>query len=165
MGLLSKLFGKSAEEAANDLLNEVRKAAQSTTAQPTRQSPAAQTSGAVGNTDLPVSYGDSMPSEENQFNSGKTWLEYFTGIFHEQFAAYGVSCETQSKGTRAVFTFKKDGGEALVVELMSENCENQRVRRECRTKRVPYLRFYYDHYGWWNTRSYVVARVNSALKG
>ena len=36
----------------------------------------------------------------------------------------------------------------------------------CRAKEgVPYLRFYKDHEGWWNARSYVVSRIEKALKG
>ena len=30
-------------------------------------------------------------------------------------------------------------------------------------KGLPYLRFYFDHEGWWNTRAYVTKRVAEAL--
>ena len=28
---------------------------------------------------------------------------------------------------------------------------------------IPYIRFYYDHEGWWNTKSYVIRRTSEAL--
>ena len=32
-----------------------------------------------------------------------------------------------------------------------------------RAQGIPYLRFYYNHEGWWNTRSYVTRRIANAL--
>ena len=52
----------------------------------------------------------------------------------------------------------------LIVELKSESSEAQRFRRAAEAEGVPYLRFYYDHEGWWNTREYVYVRVREALE-
>ena len=46
---------------------------------------------------------------------------------------------------------------------MSENSEANKLRSACRAQGLPYVRFYYDHDGWWNTRSYVVSRTRAAL--
>ncbi len=46
---------------------------------------------------------------------------------------------------------------------MSETSSAQRVRKACAAENVPYLRFYIDHDGWWNTRSYVTGRIRAAL--
>ena len=51
----------------------------------------------------------------------------------------------------------------LVVEIKSENSEAQWLRNACAAERTPYLRFYYNHDGWWNTREYVDTRVRQAL--
>ncbi len=47
---------------------------------------------------------------------------------------------------------------------MSESCEAKKFRDDCVRAGTPYLRFYYDHDGWWNTRSYVAGRIRGALK-
>ena len=46
---------------------------------------------------------------------------------------------------------------------MSENSEANKLRASCRAQGLPYVRFYYDHDGWWNTRSYVAGRTRAAL--
>ena len=51
----------------------------------------------------------------------------------------------------------------LVAELMSERSEANKLRSACRAQGLPYVRFYYDHDGWWKTRSYVVSRTRAAL--
>ena len=62
------------------------------------------------------------------------------------------------------FTFTQGGRKALVVEIMSESSASQKLKNQCAAEGVPYLRFYHDHPGWWNTRSYVVRRVTDALR-
>ena len=37
--------------------------------------------------------------------------------------------------------------------------------QECAAAAIPYLRFYHNHDGWWNTRAYVTQRVRGALGG
>ena len=38
-----------------------------------------------------------------------------------------------------------------------------RIRKECRAAGVPYLRYYYNYHGWWNTKAYVIERTGKAL--
>ncbi len=106
---------------------------------------------------------DTVPAEECQFNYNGPYLEYFKKIFREDFPEYEAELETLQEWRRYKFTLRKDGGIALVVELMSENSSVQRLRRECLQNGIPYLRFYFDHAGWWNTRKYVRERVSKAL--
>ena len=104
-----------------------------------------------------------MPAEENQFNYHGTYLQYFEEIFRSEFAAYDVSRETVSDGKRHIFTFTSGGRKALVVELMPQSSASRKLRENCRRDGTPYLRYYYDHEGWWNTRSYVTERTRKAL--
>ena len=104
---------------------------------------------------------DIMPAEENQYSYNGHYTAYFSGIFAAEFPQYSVSQESVGRST--VYTFRQGSARALVVELMTENSEANRLRTECRRAGIPYVRFYYDHEGWWNTRSYVVERVRAAL--
>ena len=112
-------------------------------------------------------YGDEwdvMPAEENQYNFGGSYVDYFTKIFGEDFPEYTVSHKNAEKGSSVIFTFTKDGATSLVCELMSESSEAKKLREDCRRAGTPYVRFYYNHQGWWNARSYVKARVEAALR-
>ena len=62
-----------------------------------------------------------------------------------------------------VYALARDGKAAVIIELMNESSEAQRMRRNCEKAGIPYLRFYYDHHGWWNTRSYVRERIRKAI--
>ena len=178
MSLLSKLFGgdKNAEKAAKELLNSLLGAqnaqkaarpqtnaaaasaaqpAQSAAPEPVRAAPAPRG----------VSWGDEMPPEENQYNSGLSYEQYFESVFAAEFPAYRVEKEVTGYLSRPVYTFRSAaGGKALVVELMSQKSEAKKLRQDCEREGVPYLRFYYDHHGWWNTRSYVTERIRAALR-
>ena len=105
-----------------------------------------------------------MPQEENQYNYPGTYTQYFLDIFTQNFATYRVSHETVRKGKATVFTLWSGEQKALVVELMSENSSAQGIRNNCQKEGVPYLRFYYNHEGWWNTKSYVIERTRKALR-
>ena len=107
-----------------------------------------------------------MPPEENQYSFNGSYVEYFDKVFREEFPSYRIEHAPAPKGRRAtIFTFYNAQGKALVVELMSENSVARMLRQECAAENIPYLRFYYDHQGWWNTRSYVVRRTLAALRG
>ena len=111
------------------------------------------------------SWGPVMPAEPNQFNSGKTYVEYFYDLFRLNFPGYQVICQDLPRRVPATaITFLLAGRQALVVELMSEHSDSNQLRRQCQATRVPYLRFYYDHYGWWNTETYVINRVGAAIR-
>ncbi|MBQ7058721.1 MAG: hypothetical protein IJM83_05395 [Firmicutes bacterium] len=110
------------------------------------------------------SWGNRMPAEENQYNYPGNYVQYFAHIFAEDFPAYQAASEKDPKSSATIFTLYQAGRKALVVELKSESSESNRIRRACQMEGTPYLRFYYDHDGWWNTREYVVTRVRSALR-
>ena len=111
------------------------------------------------------SWGERMPNEPNQYNYPGTYWDYFADIFNREFAAYRVEVRKNPRSTaiRSYHFSNPDGAPALVVELLSQGCDANQLRRDCRRQGVPYLRFYYDHEGWWNARSYVVRRINEAL--
>ena len=110
------------------------------------------------------SWYEEVPSEECQYNFGGSYLDYFTKIFREDFPEYDVGLETVESGRRYKYTLRKAGDVSLVVELMTEKSEANKLRRDTLRAGIPYTRFYFDHYGWWNTRKYVVDRVKNALR-
>ena len=110
-----------------------------------------------------VSWGKHMPDEENQFSFGGSYTQYFEEIFREEFPMYQLEKESAAKGKAMIFTFMQGGRKALVVEILSENSGRKKVRSECAEQGVPYIRYYHDHEGWWNTRNYVVSRTRAAL--
>ena len=181
MGLFSKLFGDQAEKAARDIFKDIANAAnsintqnntnnnQNTSSNESRPQndgdgwaqPSAQQS--VSTAPSGFSWGEDMPAEENQFNFKGSYLDYFNGIFRSEFAQYRIECETVSGGKRHIFTFWLGEKKALVVELMAQSSASKKLRENCAAQGIPYLRYYYDHDGWWNTRSYVVTRTRAAL--
>ncbi len=176
MSLFSKLFkDKDTENAAKDLLKGLF---QANSSQPQHPSGTAQQNSCQPQNDYPpqnsfrpepkpapsgFSWGEEMPAEENQYSFNGTYLEYFDTIFREEFPAYAVEHSAGYGGRTTVFTLSAAGRTALVVELVSEISEPKKLRENCAQKRIPYLRFYYDHHGWWNTRSYVITRTRGAL--
>ena len=114
---------------------------------------------------MDVSYGSVMPAEENQFNYSGSYEQYFTHVFEEEFPGYEVRKAAALRSDSTVFTFWQGGRKALVVEVMSQNSSAKKLRSDCARDGIPYLRFYHNHDGWWNTRSYVTKRVQGALGG
>lgn len=106
---------------------------------------------------------ESVPAEECQFNSPGTYKDYFMRVLGEDFPGFEPVYEDVKPGRTARIRMMRGGETALVIELMSENCAANSFRRECQRNGVKYTRFYFDHKGWWNTRSYVKARVSEAL--
>ena len=170
MGIFDKLFGgdKKAEKAASDFLKKLadavgaeqkpqQTAAKPAAAEPVREQPAKPAA------DEEYDPWETVPEEENQYNFNGTYIEYFAHIFKEDFPEYRAECE-RPDGRRTVFTLYKGGAKALVVELLTECSEVKKLRKQCQSEGTPYLRFYYDHEGWWNLRTYVRDRVRSALK-
>ena len=178
MGLFSKILGGSngdkspldmLKNAAENALNEVEKAAETVqksfaengtsfreTAQsePVRRDPQPKAYGSPWNL---------IPAEENQYNFNGTWLQYFDKVFREDFPAYSVQQEPGRDSRSPLFVFYQNGIKRLVIEMKSERSSSQAIRRRCEAEGMPYLRFYYDHDGWWNVRSYVTGRVRAAL--
>lgn len=112
-----------------------------------------------------VSWGDVMPDEPNQYNYGGTPIEYFEDIFRTEFPGYELAEEAGLSGPERqwIIRFRQGGADKLVVELLSAKCEAAAIREKCRKQGVPYLRYYTDYEGWWNTRSYVINRTRAAL--
>ena len=128
-----------------------------------------------------------MPQEENQFSYPGAYYEYFAHVFSEEFPRYQIeeevrygSCKSSSGPVRTrssnggvprastAFIFRESNGQTdsrivLVVDVVSEHSSSHVRKDACEAQGIPYLRFYYNHRGWWNTRSYVVDRVRNVL--
>ena len=173
MSFLSKLLGgdKNAEKEVKNLLNGLFGNPQpGQAAAPKQETPAEETTSPqpVQSTSRSgFSWGDEMPAEENQYNYNGTYEQYFEHVFAEDFPAYRFEktyIDDYGKH-RVIYTFFSGGTKALVIELMTASSEAVKFRNDCRKAGVPYLRFYYDYKGWWNTRAYVVGRMRSVLNG
>ncbi|MCR5460809.1 MAG: hypothetical protein K6F51_13025 [Acetatifactor sp.] len=171
MGFLDKLFGSNvadklknaaetvAKEATNAVNAAVNSSSAATNARSASTAPAPSSSGAESG----FSWGPTMPNEENQFNYPGTYDQYFLDVYSKNFPAYRLTTEPVRKGSATVITFWSGEAKALVVELMSDTSSAESIRRNCYKERVPYLRFYYNHQGWWNTKAYVLERTSKAL--
>ena len=170
MGIFDKLFGgdKKAEKAASDFLKKLADAVgaeqkpQQSASKPAAADPAGEQPASPAANEEYDPWA-TVPEEENQYNFNGTYIEYFAHIFKEDFPEYRAECE-RPDGRRTVFTLYKGAVKALVVELLTENSEVKKLRKQCQNEGTPYLRFYYDHEGWWNVRTYVADRVRSALR-
>lgn len=174
-GFLKKLFGDAGSEISLDKLvkqvsdlaekvaSEAGEAVDGFTKKEETQAAApiyGEASGPSGD-----SWGPVMPAEENQFNYSGSYVQYFAHVFEEEFPAYEIRRTASAYSGNTVFTFYQGGREALVVEVMSQSSAAKKLRSDCARDGIPYLRFYHDHAGWWNTRSYVARRVQGALGG
>ena len=124
-----------------------------------------------------ASYGGDIPAEPNQYNYGGTWQSYFTDVFASEFPAYNVSPRMIYGIDSMVFRFDRGYSSArpeLIVLVLAEGISSGRLTEELKragfdlneykSHSIPVVRFYHDHAGWWNTRSYVVRRTSEALK-
>ena len=177
MGLFSKLFGKDDKEmeaALGKLKNLFEEAGINTDKPQTKPEPEPaprpeQAAAPASAEEVPLgpagqSWGEYMPAEENQYNYSGDYAAYFSDIFAKDFPEYQVSrknCDYYVKGMN--YTFTQNGVKKLVVEVLSDSSSSKKTRNDCAKAGIPYLRFYYDHHGWWNTRSYVNERVKEAL--
>lgn len=175
MGLFSSIFGDKKPDnpvlgALADLVDSAVDAAKNAASGSTEQPAAApvsqpQPQSAVPLFDAPsgVSWGDTMPAEENQFSFSGSYGDYFMKVYREEFPDYTVEYEAIGGGRAGVITFTQGGAVKLKVELLSQSSGAYKLRQDCRKSGTPYLRFYYNHHGWWNTRSYVTERTRTAL--
>jgi hypothetical protein len=172
MGLLGKLFGdddldRKAKGFFDDLTKSLQGQPQQGSTQPQQtQQPSAPAYSAPVQSNAPsgFSWGENMPAEENQFNSGLKYYEYFEKIYREEFPEYQVTKEFPYGEGRCVFTFISGSRIALKVEVMSQRHSVYKLRRDCQANGIGYTRFYHDHHGWWNTRRYVIERTRNAIK-
>lgn len=168
LGGIAEAGAKKLGEIAETVADELEQAG----ARPAQQSGAPQPSApqsSNGGWQPPAdpsgdSWGSEMPNEPNQYNFSGNYVQYFESILREEFAGYAVHTDASEMRRRTVFTLTGAAGKALVIEVMTENSESQKIRRACEKEGVPYVRFYFDHDGWWNTRSYVTRRIRAALR-
>lgn len=153
MGLLSKLLDALAAEKPASAVQRNNPAWPGTPAHT-----------AVKETRSDDRWSDVIPEEENQYNYNGTYYDYFQHVFREEFPSYRLERVLAPDARRACFTFWDEARQALVVEVLFRSCSAYRKRLDCENAGIPYLRFYHDHPGWWNTRSYVTKRVSDALR-
>lgn len=176
MGLLSKLLkmtGEVVKKAGQDVKDALENAKEKEDNPTWQESNVSQSANAAysavedlagGVTAPGSSWGPTMPSEPNQYNFPGNYVQYFETVFKEEFPDLRTQMEPVP-GSRATVATLWDGErKALVVELLNKNSVRQRLRRDCGRAGIPYLRFYHDCHGWWNTRSYVKGRVEKALE-
>lgn len=172
MGLFSKLLGEKSDLGGllKDVANAIKQ--ESVNLHESEMTDTATTyptdDNAMGCDDYiksGFSWGPVMPDEENQFNFNGTYKEYFRDVFMNEFPQYSIVSYDSNNGKATVFTFNLGVKKALVVELLSEKSSAYKLRKECKRDHIPYLRYYYDHHGWWNTRTYVAERTRKALEG
>ena len=178
MGLFSNLFGESGKDIDNAFSKMKNLAEDLAQSEGQNKPQPGQTVSSISNSE-PMgtaretativegpsgdSWGPNMPAEENQFNSGLNYFDYFSGVFSGAFSQYQIDKESLKNGRAALFTFSQAGSKKLVVEVISQSSNPYKLRNDCRAQGVPYLRYYYDHDGWWNTKSYVTRRTSKAL--
>ncbi len=170
MGFFSKLFGSEQDaQSARNLMNDLFKGNQANQHPQQAQNTVTTTSPqAASQPEEPspsgFSWGEDMPDEPNQFNYQGSYQQYFEEIFRQVFSDYDVQRTFGKYTNNPIYTFRKNGQTALVVELLSERSASKKLRNDCARSGIPYLRYYYDHDGWWNTRAYVTTRTRNALK-
>ena len=165
MSLLSKLLSKEAAKKLNDIVNAVTDTVKAQTAAPRSNAAPAASAPAAADTGAGLSiYDESVPpQEEGQYTFAGSYEEYFAQLFAAEFPGCAVTRERPRNRDAVIFTFTRAGSTALVVEVISESSNPKKLRQDCAAAGIPYLRFYHNHPGWWNTRSYVLGRVNGAL--
>ncbi len=169
MSILSKLFAKKAVDTAFNKITSALKPNDNKPQQPTQTSGGMMMGSTVPHYEAPESgetipgnsWGPTMPKEPNQFNYNGSWFDYFNEIFRGEFTDFRIVSDRKEK--TATFLFYRGEQLALAVEILHQASAAQKLRRDCRANGVPYLRYYHDHEGWWNTRSYVVERTRAAL--
>ena len=170
---IGKAVGEAAEKAGIDLKDLAEKAKAAEEEKAAQGAAGAAQGGFTGYTRVAAggeedgpsgfSWGPVMSEEENQYNYGGTYLEYFDHIFADDFPGYEFKREPGYGGRTTVYTLGSNGSIALIVELLPSRSESKKLRESCAQQGIPYLRFYIDYEGWWNTRAYVDDRVKKAL--
>lgn len=171
MSLLSKLLGGK-KPSLSDVVELLQGKEQKPASRPVSQQPAYTAPKPVYQepegepTPIGRSWGERMPDEPNQFNYSGNYREYFEEIFRQEFSELRFYREENPRSSKATaYTFYRGTEKALVIEMLAEGCDVYQLRRTCEREGTPYLRFYYNHEGWWNARSYVVKRMRNALEG
>ena len=175
MGLFSKLLGdvapdldldklvKTVTDVAKEVAEDVKEAAKEVKASVPESDPSAAQAPARQPAAYGNSWGEFMPDEENQYNYPGTYLEYFDHIFRDDFPEYETVREPGRSSRSYVYTLRSGGLDLIKIELLHDSSSAYKLRRDCAAIGLPYLRFYYDHDGWWNTRTYVRERVRNTI--
>lgn len=177
MGLFSKLFGEVNRQVVRTATNEIVKNVQDKAyqaygqpQQPSQPQPDTQYAqqGQYNNAPQPegpsgFSWGPTMPAEDNQYSYQGSYIDYFMNIFRYEFPEYQINCQPSANMQYVLITFTRNYETALVVELLSKSSAVKKWRNNCKRTGTPYLRFYHNVEGWWNTRSYVITRTKNAL--
>ena len=142
MGLFSDLLSKTGDVKLNDLAKDLNKAVKDL-------GKAVNEAAEKAGIDLKEVTEKAKAAEAERASKEGTFE-----VFERQ-QGYG--------GNTTVYTFTDGGRVVLVVELLSRKSSPVKLRQSCRQQGIPYLRFYYDYEGWWNTRAYVNDRVRKAL--
>ena len=160
---LGKAVNEAAEKAGIDLKEVTEKAKAAEAERASKEGTFEVHSAAEEGGPSGFSWGPAMPAEENQYNYSGNYLQYFDHVFADDFPGYSFERQQGYGGNTTVYTFTDGGRVVLVVELLSRKSSPVKLRQSCRQQGIPYLRFYYDYEGWWNTRAYVKDRVRKAL--
>ena len=161
LGEAGKALGDMAKKAGiteEDIKQAANAAKEEKQAKAAVAASAAEDNGPSGFSWCPV-----MPDEPNQYNFDGTYKQYFESIFKSEFGSYKITREKGYGGNTTVYRFYEGEAQALVVELMPSKSSSKVLREKCRRQGIPYLRFYIDYEGWWNTKAYVIARMNAAV--
>ncbi len=132
------------------------------------------------------SCGEEMPSELNQYNYNGSPQAYFLEVLTEAFPEYTVRKdeifyqspmqlvldyggkyhrESGPSTPAYLYTVRDDETVLLAVEVLSLYSKSRKTNRHSfEGQGIPYIRFYYDADGWWNTKSYVTQRAILALE-
>ena len=132
------------------------------------------------------SWGDEMPEEPNQYNYNGAAESYFLKVLKEAFPEYtvrmhGAPYQSQPTWERGfmgklhqvpgkpvpawIFTIQDGSQIKLAVELLSAANKNRKDnRRSFEEQGIPFIRFYYNVKGWWNTQSYIRERAYAAIR-
>ncbi len=104
MGLLDKIFGDGeTAQKAKDILGGLINAAAANNAEKRNQSDPVVEENRRNAALSGDSWGDEMPSEENQYNYNGTYTEYFENIFSTAFSEYRT--EKSTDYARTAYTF------------------------------------------------------------
>ena len=167
MSLLSKLLGgkkPTLSDVVELLQGKEQKPAPSKPAYTAPRPAESVCEAFVEETPIGRSWGVKMPNEPNQFNYPGNYREYFEEIFREDFSELTFYREQNPLSYKTTsYTFFRGARKVLAIELCAQGTDVYKLRRSCEREGVPYLRFYYDHEGWWNARSYVVRRMREAI--
>ena len=174
MSILKSIFKSVAKEAISRELE--RSASSSETGSTQYAGSSATTSGPANERRGNKCYGscvidevnrrDYVEGERNLFDYRGEPLDYFREVLRDNFTGYDIreNVKINPKSPNpSEFVFYTGDHVDLVVEILWAGSARESTKYYCKEKRIPYLRFYYGHEGWWNTEKYVVDRIRGLI--